>query len=155
MFFSYKINISSTSDSNTVNDNTYKIVFLTLPTSTKKDEGLMTEPDDLYSGDFPGSRRMKLPFKEAVERFIEKKYRTRVGTDLSKAEIHSDFPKLYAAINNYEKRWTLPFTLPSVRTLAKERFEKVVSVGLENAPRRDRDAANRITKTAAKKLRLG
>jgi hypothetical protein len=98
---------------------------------------------------------MKLPLKDAVEKFITFKYADRVGNGLTKADILSDDKKLYEAIKNYEKKWVLPFDIPSVRALARERFNHVVSVGLDNAPRRDRDAAHKMAKRAAKKLANG
>lgn len=108
------------------------------------------------SGLFPGARKMKLPFKEAVEQFLLSKYSKRIGKGLTRAEIRRDDPKLYMAIKDYQKQFgNLPFDIPSVRQIAEERFQRVVQLGLKNAPRRDRDAANRMTRRISRQLENG
>jgi hypothetical protein len=102
---------------------------------------------------FPGARRMGLSFKDAVEQFTLVKYGHRMDDALTKADIFRDDKKLYVAFDNYEKQiGHTPFNIPSTRTLARERFERVVSVGLESAPRRDRDAAHKMAKRIVRKL---
>jgi hypothetical protein len=121
-----------------------------------KKEGFEQEPHNdmirtLKFNKFPGARAMKLPFKEAVETFISFKYGARIGPELTRADIFREDEKLYIAIKNYERDYgPIPFDIPSIRTLARERFDHVVSVGIENAPRRDRDAAHRLIKRKPK-----
>lgn len=94
-----------------------------------------------------GARAMGLPFKDALELFLEQNYRDALEAgSLTKRDIlHAD-KALYQAIGDYEKSWTLPYKIPSVREAAMERFARVVEQGIENAPRRDRDAAHRIAR---------
>jgi hypothetical protein len=106
--------------------------------------------------EFPGARKMQLPFKEAVEKYVVQKYNGRIGKGLTKADIFRDDKKLYIAFDNYEKQFGhSPFNIPSVRDLARERFERVVNAGLDNVSRRDRDAAHKMARRIDRKLAPG
>ncbi len=111
----------------------------------------MLKDDKHLTPDFPGARAMKLPIEEAVEKFLWLNYKKKI---LNKTLCMSDLrtlPLLYQAILNYKKRYKKsPYGIPSTHDKAVERFNKVISLGYNNAPRRDRDAANRITKKLLK-----
>jgi hypothetical protein len=96
---------------------------------------------------FPGARKMGLPFKAAVEKYLQLKYGARVGRDLTKAEIFNDDRKLYQAMDNYRKQFgKVPFDIPSVQDIARDRLEHVARVGVENASRLDRKAAHKLAR---------
>lgn len=104
---------------------------------------------------FPGARIMALPFRTAVETFLRKHYGARIEDgSLCLADLRRD-KRLSQAIKSYKERFKVaPLNIPSNRDIALERFNRVIRVGLKNADRRDRDAANRIVARLDKKLPL-
>ena len=101
--------------------------------------------------EFPGARKLGVPFKEAVELYLSIRYSDalRAGT-LTRPQIYAADKKLYRAIADYEKVAELPFDIPSVRDVARDRFQYFVEHGLEGASRAARLSINKMTKRLQK-----
>ena len=68
---------------------------------------------------------------------------------MTKADIYRDDMKLYMAIRDYEKKYVLPFSIPSERRIARETFERLMKTGLEGASRPERMSAQKLFRRMA------
>ena len=93
---------------------------------------------------FPGARKMGLPFKEAVETFILRKYFGRIGNGLTKKDIWREDKKLYEALGSYNRLYgKLPFDIPSERDLVQRNLEQFYRQGVATLTPKQRTSVSR------------
>ena len=91
-------------------------------------------------GKFPGARKMGLPLKDAVERFLTLKYSERIKSgSLTKADIWREDKRLYEAMKDYKKTYgELPFDIPSERDIVQRDLQQFFKMGVESLTPRQR-----------------